>query len=159
MEIDGAGAGETGRYFDENNSGWIDYVTNYTGGKFWLSGAHFGPPGSVDFEGVITYFNVSTRVSYLYGNPTGATSSVTFNGWMTETCECCYIEFAIANAMRVWIEGQGTMPANYPPFICDEDKTPGTTGELFDACCITASISCPNSNEESSWGAIKEMYK
>jgi hypothetical protein len=159
MEIDAAGAGETDRYFDEHGNGYIDYVTNYTGGRFWLSGAHFGPPGSVDFEGILTYFNVGTRVSYTLGEVTGVTSNVLLNGWMTETCECCYIEFAIANAIRVWVEGEGAPPVPYPPFICDENKTPGGTGELFDACCITVSISCPNSGEESSWGAIKQLLK
>jgi len=159
MQIDAAGGDEVARDMDAMGTGWIDYVTNYTGGKFWLSGAHFGPPGSVDFEGTITYYNVGTRVNFFYGQVTGLTSNVTFNGWMTETCECCYIEYAIANAMRVWVEGQGAAPSPYPPFICSEDKTPGTTGELFDACCIMASISCPNSTEDTSWGVIKDMYR
>ena len=161
MQIDAAGAGETARDIDANGTGWVDYVTNYNGGKFWLNGAHFGPPGSVDFEGILTYYNVGTRVDFFYGQVIGVTSNVTFNGWMTETCECCYIEFGIANAMRVWTYGPDPppMPSPYPPFICGEDKTPGVTGELYDACCILASISCPNSNEESSWGAIKGMYR
>lgn len=158
MQIDDAGASEVGSEIDEFGTGWIDYVTNYDGGRFWLSGAHFGPPGSVDFTGAITYFNVSTRVSLLNGNVVGSTSNVTFNGWL-DTCSCCFIEFAIANVMRVWIEGEGAPPAPYPPFICSEDKTPGTTGELFDACCIMLSISCPNSADNSSWGAIKELYR
>ena len=152
MEIDAAGAGETGRDIDSLGTGWIDYVTNYDGGEFWLDSDHFGPPGSSDFTGTITYFNVGTRVSYLNGNVTGVTSNVTFNGWFTE-CPCCYLEFVIANTMRVWVEGQGPPPADYPPFLC------GTTGELFEVCCIMASISCPNSTEETSWGAIKEMHK
>ena len=159
MQIDAAGAGEVARDMDATGTGWIDYVTNYDGGQFWLNGAIFGPPGSVDFLGSITYYNVSTRVSFLNGQVVGVTSNVTFNGWMDGTCECCYIEFGIANAMRVWVEGEGTPPAPYPPFICDVDKTPGTGGELFDACCIMASISCPNSSDVASWGAIKGMYK
>jgi len=61
--------------------------------------------------------------------------------------------------MRVWIEGEGTPLAQYPPFICEEDLTPGTTGELFDACCIIARVSCPNSTEDTSWGAIKDMHR
>jgi len=159
MQIDQNGAQETGRDIDAEGSGWIDYVTNYEGGRFWLDGNHFGPPGSVsEFTGNITYYNVSTRVTLQYGEVVGVTSNVTFNGWF-DTCECCFIEFAIANAIRVWVDGEGTPPAPYPPFICDSDFTPGTTGELFDACCITARVSCPNSTEETSWGAIKEMFK
>jgi hypothetical protein len=160
MQIDGNGANISGQSMDANGTGWIDYVTNYEGGRFWLSGAYFGPPGSVDFEGSITYYNVGTRIDFLNGNIVGATSNVTFNGWMTETCECCYIEFAIANALRVWSPDSGLpMPSPYPPFICGEEKTPAVTGELFDACCIVASISCPNSTEDTSWGAIKGMFR
>ena len=68
MTIDAAGAGETGREIDVNGSGWIDYVTNYDGGRFWLDGNYFGPPGSVtEFTGNITYYNISTRVTLVYG--------------------------------------------------------------------------------------------
>jgi hypothetical protein len=158
MTIDANGAQEVGSEIDGEGTGWIDYVTNYDGGRFWLSGAHFGPPGSFDFTGGITYYNVSTRVNLLYGQVTSVVSNVTFNGFM-DTCDCCFIEFAIADAVRVWIEGEGPAPAPYPPFICGEDMTPGITGELFDACCIIASTSCPNSAERTSWGEIKEMYK
>ncbi len=34
MQIDGNGAQESGRDIDEQGSGWIDYVTNYVGGRF-----------------------------------------------------------------------------------------------------------------------------
>jgi hypothetical protein len=151
MAIDAAGAGETGRSIDATGTGWIDYVTNYEGGQFWLDGAHFGT-GAMDFTGTIDYYNVGTRITLLYGAVVGVTSNVTFNGRFAE-CDCCYIEFAIANAMRVWVDGQGTILPDYPAFFC------GTTGELFDACCILASISCPVGTEETSWGAIKEMHK
>lgn len=152
MAIDAAGAGESGRDVDATGTGWIDYVTNYDGGNFWLDGAHFGSSG-LDFTGTIAYYNVSARIHLLYGQVTGITSNVTFNGQFTE-CECCYIEFAIANAIRVWPNIEGTpMPGGYPAFYC------GTTGELFDACCILMSVSCPVGTEETSWGAIKGMHR
>jgi hypothetical protein len=159
MQIDAAGAGVVDSLVDATGTGYIDYVTNYTGGRFWLDGTYFGPPGSVtEFTGDITYFNVGTRVSLLYGVVTSVESNVTFSGWF-DTCECCFVEFGIANAIRKWIEGDGPVLPSYPPFICDEDLTPGTTGELFDACCIIARVSCPNSTEETSWGAIKGMHR
>ncbi len=58
MAIDGAGAVETARFFDAFGNGWIDYITNYTGGQFWLSGAGAWGDGLGDFAGAITYFNV-----------------------------------------------------------------------------------------------------
>lgn len=151
MVIDAAGAGEVARNLDGTGSGWIDYVTNYDGGEFWLLGTHFGD-GTTDFTGTIGYYNVSTRVTYLNGAAVGLTSNVTFNGVFNE-CDCCYLEFVISNAMRVWDGYTGTMPANYPPFLC------GPTGELFDICCITASISCYVGTEETSWGGIKSLHE
>ncbi len=151
MAIDADGAGETGRDLDATGSGWIDYVTNYEGGQFWLDGNHFGT-GAMDLTGTIDYYNVSTRFTLQFGVVVGVTSNVTFNGRFTE-CDCCYIEFAIANAIRVWTDGDGPILPDYPAFIC------GTTGELFDACCILASVSCPVGTEETSWGEIKQMHK
>jgi len=151
MYIDASGTGETGRDVDAMGNGWIDYVTNYDGGQFWLDGTHFGT-GAMDFTGTISYYNVSTRITLLYGQVVGVTSNVTFNGRFAE-CDCCYLEFVIANAIRVWADGQGAMPPLYPPLYC------GTTGELFDACCILASVSCPVGTEETSWGEIKQMHR
>lgn len=151
MTIDEAGAGMVASDIDEYGNGWIDYVTNYDGGQFWLDGDHFGD-GSTDFTGNIMYYNVSARVTLVGGVPVGLTSNITFNGLFNE-CDCCYLEFVIANAMRIWDGINGPMPPDYPPFIC------GTNGELFDACCITASISCYVSTRETSWGGIKTLHR
>lgn len=151
MQIDDAGANEVARDLDANGTGWIDYVTNYDGGEFWLDRDHFGN-GVQDLTGNIGYFNTSARVTFYLGNVVGVTSNITFNGVFNE-CPCCYLEFVISNALRVWDGVTGTPPPDYPSFLC------GPTGELFDVCCIMASISCENSTEPSSWGAIKELYR
>jgi hypothetical protein len=151
MTVDAAGAGMVASSIDPYGNGWVDYVTNYDGGQFWLDGNHFGD-GTTDFTGNITYYNVSTRITLVGGVQVGATSNITFNGIFNE-CDCCYLEFVIANAMRVWDGYTGQMPADYPPFLC------GPSGELFDACCIIASISCYVGTEETSWGGIKTLHK
>jgi len=152
MTIDAAGAGEADRYFDANGTGWIDYVTNYDGGVFWLEGNHFG--SGPDLTGYLNYYNVNTRVSYVNGQKVGATSNVVFNGNFNE-CPYCIIEFVIANAMLVWTgEGDPGLP-DYPGWECPE----ANAGELFDACCITARLDCPDATEETSWGAIKSLHR
>lgn len=149
------GALETARYFDANGNGWIDYVTNYSGGSFWLAGTGVWGDGSTDYSGAVTYFNVSARVNFNGWQPVGVTSNITMAGTFTE-CGHCAIDYAIENAMLIWQTGYPTaMPANYPPFLCS-----ATSGELFDVCCILMKIHCnPVSTDQSTWGAIKSLYR
>lgn len=155
MTIDASGAFETARHFDAYGNGWIDYVTNYTGGQFWLSGGHLWGDGSTDYTGTITYYNVGARVSYIGWQPVGVTSNMFLTG-VFDNCSDCSIEYAISNALFIWRTGYpNPMPANYPPFLCN-----ATSGELFDVCCAVAKIHCiPVSTESSTWGGIKAMYR
>lgn len=154
MTIDENGAVEKKRSIDAFGNGYIDYVTNYTGGQFWLSGAGAWGDGLGDFTGALTYYNVGTRVSYIGGLPIGATSNISFRGTFND-CAYCFIDYGIANSILMWSSGDGTMPANYPPFLCG-----ATTGELHDVCCLTIHILCDvTSTEESTWGAIKGLYR
>lgn len=154
MAIDGAGAVETGRFFDAYGNGWIDYVTNYTGGQFWLSGAGAWGDGLGDFSGAITYYNVGAKVSYVGWQQIGVTANISFTGVFNE-CDWCFIDYGIANSILVWKTGMPAMPANYPPFLCGANG-----GELHDVCCVTFSIFCDiTPTEETTWGAIKGLYR
>ncbi|HER43424.1 MAG TPA: hypothetical protein ENO08_03085 [Candidatus Eisenbacteria bacterium] len=154
MYIDGVGAVETGRSFDAYGNGWIDYTTNYLGGQFWLSKDHLWGDGVHDLTGTLNYYNVGTRVSYIEGTPVGATSNIFFTGQFDD-CPGRSLEYVITNAMLVWRSDSGLpRPDNYPGFLCDANS-----GELFDVCCITARIEELVATEESSWGAIKELYR
>jgi hypothetical protein len=157
MAIDENGAGEIGNTLDGNGNGTITYSTNYLGGQFWLSKDHTWSYGIVDLMGDITSYLVITTVTYVAGNAVGATSNVSFTGVFSDCPQAngCVIEFAIANAILVWSSAYGTpLPADYPDFLCGADM-----GELFDACCITASLDCLVSAEESTWGAVKSLYR
>ncbi len=156
MQIDDNGAQETGRSIDENGTGWIDYETNYTGGQFWLDANGPWGDGSMDYTGNLTYFNVSTRVTYVNGAMVGKTSNVMFTGdFDPMDCYDCSLEYVITNASWVWQSGMPDKPANYPAFLCGADQ-----GELFDACCINAEIFCDQVPvDESSWGAVKSLYR
>lgn len=154
MSIDETGAVETGREIDEFGNGWIDYETNYLGGEFWLSKDHLWGDGVNDVTGDLVYYNVATRVAIIGGAPVGATSSIFFTGSF-DGCPGHMLEYVITNAMLVWRSDSGVpRPDNYPNMLCGANS-----GELFDVCCITASIREVVAAEESSWGAIKELYK
>ena len=154
MTIDAAGAVQKKYAIDGSGNGYIDYVTNYTGGQFWLSGAGAWGDGLGNFTGTMTYYNVGTRVSYFGWQEVGLTSNITFRGAFND-CAYCFIDYAVANSMLIWTSGEGAMPANYPPFQCG-----AATGELHDACCITMHILCDvTATEESTWGSIKSLYR
>ncbi len=154
MYIDGNGGVETGRNVDEFGNGYIDYETNYLGGQFWLSKDHSWGDGLNDLTGHIDYYNVSTRITLSGGQVSGYVSNVYFTGKFYD-CEECWLRYVIANAMLVWMPGWPDGPlANYPDLLCD-----ATLGEQIDVCCIQADIYCDIATEESTWGAIKSLYR
>jgi len=107
-----------------------------------------------DLTGTIAYYNVGTRVAYIGGQPVGATSNIFFTG-VFDGCPDHMLEYVITNAMLVWRSDSGSPRAdNYPDMLCGANS-----GELFDVCCITATIREVVAVEESSSGAIKEQYK
>jgi hypothetical protein len=136
---------------------YIDYVTDYDGGEFWLSRNFAWSDGTGDLTGDITSYHVTTTVTLYNGVPRGQTSNVTLTGKFTNCPEYqgCVIEFAIANAIKVWDSSSALpAPANYPALLCG-----ATTGELFAACCIDMSINCIVANEVDSWSGIKSIYR
>ena len=152
MAIDEFGAVQTVYAVDGNGNGYVDYSTNYVGGQFWLWGGHSWSDGT-DLTGMVTYLNVGTKVSFVGGQVVGVSSNILIAG-VFDDCPNCVLEYAITNALRVWDPLAGAMPANYPDWAC------GTTGELFDICCVVANIVCNEvAVEETTWGAIKEMHK
>ena len=159
MAIDQNGAVLNAENIDENGDGYREYITHYNGGQFWLSGTHTW--GDEDYYGTITYYRVTSTMSIQSGQVVGIVSNVYFTG-VFDDYEGCAIDYSITSAMLVWRSSSGTpMPANYPPLICSADQTGGygSEGEFFDACCITCHISCETDTDDSSWGAVKSIYR
>jgi hypothetical protein len=98
--------------------------------------------------------SVTARVTLVAGNPVGVTSNISITG-VFDVCPMCSIHI-VANSARLWMTGDAAaMPANYPPFLCGANS-----GELHYSCCLQASVMCEvTGTEESTWGAIKEMYR
>lgn len=155
MAIDAAGATLIADNVDGYGNGTRTYQTFYAGGQFFLAGT--GPWGDGgDLTGTLTSFVVYTTITFVAGQQVGASSNISFAGNFT-SCPApnlCRIEFAIANACRVWMSGGGDMPAGYPALLCGADL-----GELWDTCCMTIYIDCLVPTEDASWGAIKGLYR
>ncbi len=165
MYIDENGAMETRRVIDENGNGFIEYQTNYDGGRFWMTKDNVWTNGVEDLTGTVSYFTVTTTVTLSGWEVVGQVSNIYFNGVFDNCMSLSFVyllEFVIANAGLVWrSDWPDPMPPNYPPFSCTGDGTPepGLSGELFDVCGITLKIHMEFGVEESSWGKIKEMYR
>lgn len=156
MAMDAAGAVLIADTVNQWGYGTRTYQTFYDGGQFLLDAAGPWGDGWNDVTGSITSYLVVTTMTFVGGQVVGATSNVSFTGYFSECPQAngCAIEFGIANATRVWMSGQGTMPAGYPAFLCN-----ATLGELFDACCVTISIQCTVGAEEATWGSLKGLFR
>jgi len=138
-------------------NGTLTYRTNYDGGQFWLTKDNTWADGLADLTGYMTSYVVFTTVTYWGGAPQGATSNISFTGTFSNCSGVngCEIQFAIANAIKIWDTGYLVpMPVGYPGFLCS-----ATQGELFDACCITVGINCVVDNDQPTWGSLKATYK
>lgn len=157
MSINAAGAVLLSDMVDANGNGSRTYGTHYDGGQFWLSATNTWSDGIADLTGSLTSYYVVITITYVNFNAVGATSSITFTGSF-DNCAAtnnCRITFTIANAFLIWGSGQVTpMPANYPSFLCG-----ATMGQLFDICCISMQIQCAVTDEPTSWGRVKSLYR
>jgi hypothetical protein len=131
------------------------YQTAYDGGLFWLGADGEWTIGAVELEGFLIDFLVVSTVYYVGGEVTAIVNNISFNGVFTDCGNDCVIEFAIANAARVWNSADGgAMPASYPAFLCG-----ATTGELFSTSDITIGIDCAVAVEGQSWSAVKDIFR
>jgi len=157
MTIDAAGAVIIDEDIDEFGNGTRTYRTDYDGGEFWLSKDHSWSDGFADLTGTLNQYYVIATVTIVGGTAVGVVSNVYFTG-VFANCpprNGCVLDFVIANAMQTGVvTPPAAVPADYPPFLCGADS-----GELFDACCITAVLDCLINNEEKTWGAMKALYR
>jgi hypothetical protein len=133
------------------------YSTDYVDGQYWLSKDNTWSDGVDDLTGNLTTYNVTTTVTFQAGVIVGASANIAFTG---DFANCpsfndCEISFGIANALLIWHpDFGGAMPADYPDLLCG-----ASTGEAYDACCLTVDIYCAVGAEETTWGSLKALYK
>lgn len=153
---------------DQNGNGFVQYSTNYTGGKLWLSQTGSWAPVQpaplppIDFTATIDVFNVVSTHLYYMGQRVSVDSDIRFAGHFDPPVEDQCFDYVLSNGA---IEGYTpmTFPAGYPPFL-DYYNCPGGTapyGAWGIAHDITLTIygSCSVGTEESSWGKIKALFE
>ncbi len=134
-----------------------EYRSEYTGGRFWLTGTGPWSTGEIEYTGALEYYVHHTTFLFLNGVPISYTTNADFAGHFDDWCKCILV---VANAAGV---GSGGQPAGYPVFKeIDEDcvDNPGLTGEWGNVADITLTIyECASSNEATNWGSIKTLYR
>lgn len=157
MTIDADGAVLVSDTVDGSGNGVRTYSTDYVGGGFWLTKDNTWADGVTDLSGVITSYNVISRLTIQGGAIAGVSSDIIFSGQFSDCpgANNCLIHFEITNASLAWHPGfGGTLPLNYPAILCG-----APTGEAFDVPAITGEITCAVPTEDVPWGSLKAMYE
>jgi hypothetical protein len=148
---------------DEYGNGHRVYRTVYANGEFWLSGTGAWSSGDAYYSGDLEHYVHTTTMQIAGGElvayNTNAQMTGRFHGYQ-ETC----MQLTIANAVLVGMDG--VPPADYPVLKDGTsgsclDAAGGYIGEWGNVWAITMIIQgCePTASEESSWGAIKSLYR
>jgi len=136
------------------------WQVTYTGGMAWLSGG--GPWAGGDPSYTATVDTWVATVTEQYSNFVEVATVKTVNAtasFVGYPHECIFL--ALSNLQKH--DDGPTLPAGYPEFIDNACGSQGTTGpgEWGEVDDITYSIlSCPVvRTEETSWGAVKALYR
>jgi hypothetical protein len=145
---------------DANGNGSRTYMDCFVGGYIWLSGTGPWGNGDPDYPGVIDRYYEYETVMYQNWVPISAVTNVQalahFDNYPT-TC----MTFYISNGTRVATTDLGeTIPAGYPGLLNTNCEATRTHGACWDMCALTLNVNgCNVGTQESTWGAIKSMYK
>ncbi len=153
LTVDAAGAVLVDSYMSPQGIGWKDYLINYDGGHFWLSGDHAWSTDGLPVTGMVSSFSLSVRVNYFLNQVDGATSNVSMTGSF-DGCGECVFQYVLADGLLAWRTGWPNQPSGYPELPCGAN-----VGELTDICSINANINCSVTNESETWGDVKSLFR
>ena len=143
---------------DANGNGTRTYRTTYFGGVFWLSGVGAWAGGDPSYSGDLDSYKHTTTFTYVNWVPVSYATNVQLYGYIDGYVQC--LQISIANA---FLEGYGAQPADYPVYLNGPaDCVEGLEfqGEWGHVHCITLVImNCPTGTENTSWGAVKNLYR
>jgi hypothetical protein len=148
---------------DEYGNGHRVYRTIYTGGEYWLSGTGAWSSGDAFYSGYLEHYVHTTTMQIANGELVGYTTNAQMTGRFYGYPQAC-MQLTIANAALV---GMGGLPPSDYPNLKDGtsdtcvDADPSIIGEWGNVWAITMIIQgCePTATEETSWGAIKSIYR
>lgn len=141
-------------------NGTIVYTSTFTGGtfNFYAGGWPWG-----DGTGTLLTTTLITTVQYLMmGGISTPVASVVNGNTSGEFSNGCLLSFAIGNGAGVGETPYASIPATYPVFL-DGTCNPASAGAQFgtwgNVTSITMHINCTVSDEQTTWGAVKGLYR
>ena len=143
------------------------YLIAYVGGTIWLDGA--GPWGGGDpsYNGVIDTYMETRTEQYADGNLVGANSNHNVSAHIVGYPADC-VAFAIGNGVLIGdtdpnlipVTDTNVKPADYPDFLQANCAVGGADGHWGDLTDMTLTVQgCLVPVEETSWGAVKSIYR
>ena len=146
---------------DVNGNGNRTYMKTFEGGQIWLSGTGPWANGDPDYPGTIdTYYEFET-IQYTEWVRTHAVTNIQATAHFDNYPNTC-MAFSVGNGLEIGSTDFGdTKPADYPDLLEEATCAPVMTlGGWWDFFTLTLSITgCSTvATEESTWGAIKEIY-
>jgi hypothetical protein len=147
---------------DANGNGFVQYSTDYSGGKLWLSKTGAWGWNEIDFTATIDAFNVISTHLYMNWTQVSVDSDIRFNGHFDPPVEGQCFDYVLSNGAIEGTTDFASLPVGYPPFLDYYTCPTGTVmyGAWGIAHDITLTIygSCSVPTAESSWGKIKALY-
>lgn len=141
-------------------NGTIVYTSTFNGGSFnfyaggWPWGDGAGTLGTTTLITTVQYSMISGVSTPVASVVNGNTSGEFDNG--------CLLDFAIGNGTGVGETPYASIPATYPVFLdgtCSPASPSAQFGTWGNVITITMHINCTVSEETTSWGAIKGLYR
>lgn len=141
-------------------NGTVVYTSTFNGGTltFFAGGWPWGD-GSATL-GTTTL--ISTVQHMMIGGVSTPVASVINGNTSGEFTNGCLLTFAIANGSGVGETPFASIPATYPAFLdgsCSAASPSAQFGTWGNVMTMTMHINCTVSEETTSWGAIKGLYR
>jgi hypothetical protein len=143
---------------DGNGNGTRTYRTRYFGGTFRLSGTGAWAGGDAFYGGDLDSYVHNTTFTIVNWVPQSYVTNVQLYGYIDGYTQC--MQISIANAMS---EGYGPQQADFPVYLNGPAAcapATGLIGEYGHVHCITLVIlHCETGADNTSWGAVKSLYR
>lgn len=153
ITMDNRDVGGTG-----NVSALIFYTT---GGSFWLSGTGAWANGDPDYPGIIDSYLITVDETWVNGVRQGTDENVTMSGHFLGSRYPCF-QWS-ANGAEFGNTDTMALPADYPAFLagftCLPTPTLGNWSTQDDITFSIFSGGCTVSTHDTTWGAIKDLYR
>ena len=138
------------------------YITPYSGGTLWLSGAGAWGAGAPYYTATLNSLTVTATKQYVGGQLVGVVSNINLAGNF-DGGQC--FTMAISNAELVGMTGNpslpppsGMWPAFHGPSACGLIGAHGTYWDVHDVA-LSILGDCTTPSETSTWGRIKSLYR